>query len=256
MASLELKLPFISEVNDPSDCSPIFFFGNDTTKAKAMWLRAFKSRNILVFPYTKNILLTEDGKKLIIDGQRKLQENWNRSQGCLLSVSANERNAVMWAHYSEVHKGAVVGLDFDAIRADKGGIKMDPVIYSEHRPKLDVLQHDDIKKLNEALMTKSLNWAYEKEFRTVFVVDAGQRGAMDLINLKQRGLASFKDFNNKETWFLRVNPLSIKKVIFGLYTDEDLKLSIRKLIAGSQLQDVKLYQATESETYEFDLIEL
>ena len=95
LTSLELKLPFISEVNDPSDCSPIFFFGDDTAKAKAMWLRAFKSKNIVVFPDTKNILLTEDGKKQIIDGQRQLQENWNRSQGCLLSVSANERNAVM-----------------------------------------------------------------------------------------------------------------------------------------------------------------
>jgi len=162
----------------------------------------------------------------------------------------------MWAHYADVHKGAVIGIDFDAILVDKTAVKMSPVIYSKHRVKLDVLELDDIKKLDEALMTKSLNWAYEEEFRTIFLVDSGRRGSMDLMNMKEGGSASLKDFNGKETWFLRVNPLSIKKVILGLYMDEDLKLAIRKLIAGSQLQDVKLYQATGSETYEFDLTEL
>jgi hypothetical protein len=255
LASLELKLPFIAEVNDPSDCSPIFFFGNDIAKAEALCLKVCKSKNI---PPPSNIKewFTNDIKNKLIVRSRQEQEDWNKNEGCLLSVSANERNAVMWAHYTDAHKGVVIGFDFDAIMVDKTGIKMDPVVYSEHRPKLDILELDDLKKISEVYMIKSLDWYYEREFRTFFLVDAKQHGVMDLMNLKEKGLASFKDFNGKETWFLRFNPLSIKKVIFGLHTDEDLKLAIRKLIAGSQLQDVKLYQAVESKTYQFDIVEL
>lgn len=253
LASLELKLPFISEVNDPSDCSPILFFGNDIAKAEALCLRACKSKNIPP-PSSIKEWLSEDIKKAVVDNAQQ-EQDWFKNKGCLLSVSANERNAVMWAHYTDAHKGVVIGFDFDAIMVNKVALKMDPVIYSEHRPKIDVLEID-VEKFDEAVMTKSLNWNYEKEFRTIFLVDAEDDGEIDLTNLKKTGQVSFKDLNGRETWFLRLNPLSIKKVIFGLHTDEDLKLAIRKLIAGSQLQDVKLYQAVESHTYQFDIVEL
>jgi len=71
--------------------------------------------------------------------------------------------------------------------------------------------------------------------------------------LQRQGLAHLKDFNGKKTWFLRLNPVSIREVIFGLYTDESLKSDIRKLIERQDLQHVKLYQAEESETYTLNL---
>lgn len=256
LALLELKLPFISEVNDPLECSPIYLCGNDRAKAEALCLKAFKSNNIPI-PINIKELLTDDIKQKLVDSQKQLQEDWRRSRGCLLSVSMNERNPVAWSHYTENHKGAVIGFDFNTILDERMGIGVDPVIYSEHRPKIDILESDDlIQSYRKTLMTKSSTWAYEEEFRTIFFVKGTRSDSMDLMTLKLKGLAAFKDFNGKGAWFLRINPVSIKKVIFGLHMDEDLKLIIRKLIVGSQLNDVKLYQVAESDNYEFDLIEL
>ncbi len=75
----------------------------------------------------------------------------------------------------------------------------------------------------------------------------------DLEIMQQKGLAHLKDFKGKDTWFLRLNPVSIREVIFGLYTDKSLKSDIRKLIERQDLQHVKLCQAEESETYTLNL---
>jgi hypothetical protein len=101
----------------------------------------------------------------------------------------------------------------------------------------------------KALFTKSTDWKYEQEFRTVFLVD-------HLEIFQRQGLACLKDFNGKKTWFLRLNPKSIKEIIFGLYKEESLKSYIRKLIDRPELQHAKLYQTEESETYILNLIDI
>ena len=125
---------------------------------------------------------------------------------------------------------------------------MDPVNYSEHRPKINILPEFIPEEFLKTLLTKSVDWSYEKEFRTIFLVD-------HLEILRRQGLAHLKDFNGKKTWFLRLNPESIREIIFGLYTEEGLKLAIRKLIERAELQHVKLYQAEESETYTLNLVD-
>ncbi len=192
-------------------------------------------------------------QKLLVESQRKLQEEWNQRKGCLLSLSENAQETVMWAHYAERHKGAVIGIDFDNVSPDTNGppgILMNSVSYSKDRPKINVLEEPEgsvaLEAFQKALMTKSDSWEYEKEFRAIFLVD-------DLEIMQQKGLAHLKDFKGKDTWFLRLNPVSIREVIFGLYTDESLKSDIRKLIECQGLQHVKLYQAEESETYTLNL---
>lgn len=124
--------------------------------------------------------------------------------------------------------------------------------YSEDRPKINILEEPEgnvsCEAYQKAVMTKSDSWSYEEEFRTIFPVD-------DLEIMQQQELAHLKDFNGKKTWFLRLNPISIREVIFGLYTDESLKSDIRKLIERQDIQHVKLYQAEESETYTLNLKE-
>jgi len=130
-------------------------------------------------------------------------------------------------------------------------IKMDRVNYTEKRPCINILTDFEIppEAFFRTILTKSSDWEYEQEFRAIFSVDA-------LVDLRTQGLALMKDFNNKKTWFLRLNPESIREIIFGLYTEEGLKLAIRKLIERAELQHVQLYQAEESETYVLNLIGL
>lgn len=256
LESLELKLPYISETNDPLENSPFLYCENNVEKSKRICLSTFKRRNVTP-PINWEEKLKEqiengEYQAKLIDGFRKLEKEWNQEKTCLLSVSKTAQNTVMWAHYSDKHKGAVIGIDFNQIFPDYG-IEMSPVNYCEQRPKMNVLDYSANellgKKIIEIVLTKSADWKYEQEFRTVFLVD-------DLINLEQRGLACLKDFNGKETWFLRITSKSIKVVLFGLYIEESLKLTIKNLISQSELQHVKLYQVVRSENYTFNLVEL
>jgi len=62
-----------------------------------------------------------------------------------------------------------------------------------------------------------------------------------------------KSFNGKKTWFLRLNPESIREVVFGLYTEKKLKEDIKGLIKRPDLKHINLRQAEESEKYTLKL---
>jgi len=257
LESLELKLPNISQVNDPLECLPLFYCPDDKSAIEARYLSACKRRNIHPSSDYKQKLNQQFEKgeiqKVLAERQRKCQEKWNH-KNCLLSVSKTSQNTVMWAHYADKHKGTVIGIDFDSVFSDTNmapGILMDPVMYSNQRPQINILT--DFEEPPEAflktILTKSTEWEYEGEFRAVFHFDA-------LEDLQKQGLSCLRDFRGKKTWFLRLNPESIKEIIFGLYTEESLKSAIRKLIERPELQHVKLYQSEESETYTLNLIEI
>jgi hypothetical protein len=257
LESLELKLPYISQVNDPLECLPFFRRPDDKSAIKARYLSALKHKNMLPSAdYERRIdelFETGEVQKKLAESSLKFQKEWNR-KNCLLSVSKTARNTVMWAHYADKHKGVVIGIDFDNVfpETNRGrGILMDPVNYSEQRPQINILT--DFKGPPEAfvktVLNKSTEWGYEQEFRTVILY-------AELKDLEQQGLACLKDFNGKKTWFLRLNPEAIREIIFGLYTEKSLKLDIRKLIERPELQHVKLYQTEESETYTLKLVDI
>ena len=258
LRTLELKLPSVSEVNDPLECLPILYCPEGKSAMKEQWLRTF-NRNHISPPVNWEQKLNEEFKKG--DLQKRLEKetrkdlrDFNR-KSCLLSVSKTAQNTVMWAHYADKHEGAVIGIDFNNVYSNTNGpsnLVMDPVSYSKDRPKINIWSEVRFEELRKAFLTKSIDWKYEKEVRTILSVSV-------LEILQQQGLALLKDFKgkkdfeSKKTWFLRLNPVSIREVIFGLYADDSLKSDIRKLIERQDLQHVKLYQAEESETYTLNL---
>jgi hypothetical protein len=253
LETLELKLPHISEVNDPLECLPFFYCPEDKPAMKEQWLRTF-NRNHINPPVNWEQKLNElfekgEIQKTLVKGSRESLRALNQ-KSCLLSVSGTAKNTVMWAHYADKHKGFVIGIDFNNVFPDTNkerGILMNAVSYSEHRPQMNILAQDEYEVLlRKAILTKSIDWGYEKEFRTICSGDS-------LEKMQRQNLTCLKDFNGQQTWFLRLNPESIREIIFGLYTEESLKLAVRKLIERAELKHVKLYQAEESETYDFRL---
>jgi len=252
LRTLELKLPYIPDVNDPYECLPVFYCPDDKPAMKEQWLRTFE-RNRISPPVKWEQILDEEFEKGEI--QKKLKEemleklrDFNQ-KSCLLSVSKTAQNAVMWAHYTEQHKGAVIGIDFNNVYPDTNGpsnLTMHSVKYSKDRIKINVLSESKQEEFEKVPLTKSIDWSYEEEFRAIFPVNV-------LRLMRQKKLAYIKDLDGKDIWFLRLNPVSIREVIFGLYTDESLKSDIRKLIERQDLQHIKLYQAEESETYTLNL---
>lgn len=254
LGSLELKLPNISEVNDPLELSPFFDSPYDKDAMKASCLRTFKRNNIEPRPANWEQLNGQfergELQEKIKDGLRKTLYAL-RQKSFLLSVSQKARSTVMWAHYADKHKGVVIGIDFNNIFPNLG-VPMHRVTYSKHRPRINIWDDFESEEFGEIyrnmLSTKSDEWIYEEEFRNTFSDDY-------LMGLKQQGFASIKDFNGRPTWFLRLNPESIREVIFGLYTEDSLKSAIAKLIERPELQHVRLLQCEESETYTLNLVD-
>ncbi|MFA5240284.1 MAG: DUF2971 domain-containing protein [Phycisphaerae bacterium] len=249
LGSLELKLPYISDVNDPLECLPVLDEGT-ISAMKKQCIQRFKREDKVPTGNWEQILekkwQTGEVSNLRKEQIKRIDDMKQKS--CLLSVSQEARSTVMWAHYAEKHKGGVIGFDFGYYFRN-----MEPVRYSTQRPKLniwdDYLSERFQKKYFKTLITKSSEWLYEKEFRNLL-------DDSDLMSFEKDGLVCLKDFEGRKTWFLRLNPESIREVVFGLYTEDSLKLAIGKLIERPELRHVRLYQAGESETYTLNLTEI
>src|SRR5262245_60498248 len=94
----------------------------------------------------------------------------------ILSVSEIRDDLLMWSHYSDSHRGFVIGFfglhDYfqKGISDKRGGLRK--VVYSEKRPILP--PHNEFSTHNVAeilLFTKSPHWSYEKEWRMLHNVE-------------------------------------------------------------------------------------
>jgi hypothetical protein len=93
---------------------------------------------------------------------RNIVKQLNKSIGILcLSKSAN--SVLMWSHYADQYRGAVIGFDADH-EFFTGQIEME---YSEERPKKDVTIYGSGPIPIAELCAKSIDWKYEQEVRIV-----------------------------------------------------------------------------------------
>lgn len=93
---------------------------------------------------------------------RNIVKELNKSIGILcLSKSAN--SILMWSHYADQYKGAVIGFDAGH-EFFTGQIEVE---YLEERPKKDVTIYGSGPIPIAELCAKSIDWAYEQEVRVV-----------------------------------------------------------------------------------------
>lgn len=96
----------------------------------------------------------------------------------IFCATRNNDNLLMWAHYADQHRGAVIGFRPDVVR-DSFFVALEPVRYSDVRPtfyqpiddmitKQEALSPEAISELRRMLVySKSTHWAYEEELRVV-----------------------------------------------------------------------------------------
>jgi hypothetical protein len=86
-----------------------------------------------------------------------------QSSGWRIYCLAKRRDsALMWAHYAQKHQG--ICLEFDAGHQQVGLAY--PVRYQDNFPLIEMDALGDPRRLiNEMLLTKSREWAYEEEYR-------------------------------------------------------------------------------------------
>ena len=156
----------------------------------------------------------------------------------ILSFSKIWNSSVMWAHYAKNHTGFCVGFDKeDAIFKRKGNsssLGLMPVKYSKKRIKVPVDNDKVFKYAIKTILTKSLDWKYEKE---------------------ERLIASEKDIhknthqNNHKINLMKIPNSLIKEIIVG----RDMKIDDLNFIHKfCEIKKIPLYQCKISETM-FDM---
>jgi hypothetical protein len=107
--------------------------------------------------------IEDKSKRMALYRARKV---WSRTRG-VLCFSADWRDPVIWAHYSDKHRGLCLGFDIP----DKAGQK---VRYISERLQLpEKLALDDA---NAWIFTKFANWSYEKEIRCCATLEEMSEG--------------------------------------------------------------------------------
>ena len=80
----------------------------------------------------------------------------------LCAFSETHRNPVMWSHYSDQHHGICIEFETDYFDLSDGLLKK--VNYSNH---VSTFPHNGSVDNREAFLNKTVEWAYEKEWRYI-----------------------------------------------------------------------------------------
>lgn len=88
--------------------------------------------------------------------------NSNRKVHGVFSVTPINNNILMWSHYANSHKGFCVGFDSVKLFEHLGG--GGPVSYLKEFPIISPVEDRD-KQYGCQVMTKSIHWGYEVEYR-------------------------------------------------------------------------------------------
>lgn len=159
------------------------------------------------------------------------QRFWDDSLG-ILSLSATENSLLMWAHYTDSHKGMLLQFApkhpfFNPVGSEDGVQfgKLLRVNYSAERPRHRI--GESFKP--EDFLVKSMEWSYEQEWRVFRLLEESDKrtqtegGTVHLFN---------------------VPPASIRRVVMGCRMDKKVRQEVINAIRSNpKLHHVKIHQA-------------
>jgi hypothetical protein len=136
----------------------------------------------------------------------------------ILCLSERNDSIPMWSHYSDSHKGVVIGIEANDESFQSSNIGK--VGYFKHRVSIDPRAEAGSLKWSQQLykiiFSKSSEWKYEAEHRMIF---------------HQKSLISGKLEGDRSAFFVRLNKSAIRSVIFGCLTSQPNEASINQLLS-------------------------
>lgn len=203
-------------------------------------------RDILLKEAYKKIISTfENSKKIISNTANEIFKNLNTElikNTRVLSLTKRASNLLMWGHYAQSHSGFVIEFNtadpfFNQQRGEKDEFGyLREIIYQSQLPSIDPLLSPYVNHF----LVKSLDWAYEEEWRMLFPV----------------AKSVSKKIHDGKTYDLFPIPSStIKSVILGCNCSTKLRESIHNLITSREdYKHINFFQAVRSATkYEIEI---
>lgn len=174
-----------SGFNDPYDCNVEFdpgiadqdvlrmfktFHGNQSFTQEE-WMKLVGQIGGRITEYLKDGQPSVDSnhKQAILDiCKSALQKNVDRSR--LVCFSKDQKNTLMWAHYSDKHEGICLKFSVEELKGTFGPFEgLFDMAYSELRPLLMMTSHEfsSLEMGKKILLAKSIDWEYEQEVRYI-----------------------------------------------------------------------------------------
>ena len=150
----------------------------------------------------------------------------------ILCLSKRKDSSLMWSHYTDGHKGFIVGFDsghqfFKRQQNDQTDIgTLEEVRYSADRFIVDIA---NLKITSELFLIKDNEWEYEKEMRLV----RNQNQASEVIYTQ-----------NPKIFLFDIPKDAITSVIFGINSSDELKKEIQENLQSDDiLRNISIFQA-------------
>lgn len=230
----ELYLSSPNQFNDPFDSSLPFQYRKKDLKPRKIYKRMYQM-SIIEWPLMTHserdrIIKERIGSGAFINSKysKERHENFikeiNEEIG-IYSLSENKSNILMWSHYADSHKGYCIGLDYNILLKIVRSIG--PVTYSDKFPVLSLFPKDPVADFMQLFMTKSIDWAYEREIRIIMRYKARQT--------------------------VKIPDECIKEIIFGYKMEEPHKKEIMDLIK-TKSTPIEIFEATANdEKFKLDI---
>lgn len=211
--SLRIKTSCPHEMNDPFEWTPAVE-ELSIQEIRAGTLERYKNGKLVKKPSAPDFArLKRDQAIVNASFQRDIAKHLSQEQR-LICLSNCNNGILLWAHYTDKHKGFVVGLKTSEILKQCPGSGPHEVKYEQPRalakgpfaPSSATTQ----KEVINIFTTKSMDWTAEKEWR--FLAGVRQLRAIDE--------------SKTHSLYLHIPPTAIDSVIFGSRCSDKLKRDI------------------------------
>ncbi|RCW82520.1 DUF2971 family protein [Halanaerobium sp. DL-01] len=222
--------------NDPFDSALPYNFEGINSKKGEIWVKKLINKEFSNLGEDKRIKISEGTQKRIGTPEhiKKMKKDIIEKQYDkfgIHSLSANNKNILMWSHYTNNHKGLCIGINTNKLidkfleKANKG-ILLDllKVEYKNKMPDINFFdsmldKKSETKDLYDLISIKSKDWSYENEYRLVL---------WDKVNFKM-------NFGTE----------IISEIVLGCKADKS-DVNKTKNICDNYNHEVKLYKAIKS----------
>ena len=230
----ELYFAAAKTFNDPFDLRPVL----SLTAPKIQKVKDFERMSKKYEPslnreqrraQAKDVVKNSLGWKSIKTTEKSIQAehaSWITENVGVYCVSTKRDDILMWSHYADYHKGICLEFDGEAplmAHAQK-------VQYTQKRVPIMMYYDDNETSMTKALLSKSLQWAYEEEWRLIDVKNGP--GTVEfkpgnLTGIVIGALASADTVGMVRRWVKeRSHPLDIYQASLS---NSDYSLEIKKL---------------------------
>ncbi len=225
-----IRLTQLGDLNDPAESQPKFRASRvDWNKFVDDFADSFPKLELKEGTFRDFLNWLTPARRPIV--QRRLLQGVLDFGTGIFSLSSSRRVEAMWSHYSDAHRGLVIGFNASHRFFWRSGCLLMRVRYADHIDFFPYLEDLDAESL---LCTKSSSWAYEREWRFIRSIAGTKKFLRGRFPKTPRGY---------NLWLERVPAGAFCTVTLGARAAKKLRARVVRALSKASFRHVSLYQA-------------